>query len=243
MWRKRERRRTEDSAVCGVGTDRVNNREGEFPFGEIFAISFVVCVLYHQAHQHPHLYTRAKTDLDRLQIDIIVPNLEDDRNEIRERNVVSINRIVISICMAEKTTRGPSGEFRCCRCHQFDCDSEQSARLCDRTSRQYNRGERGEEDALLLTISMYSGSVGQTRFSRQKRSIPCPRCRFSSSSIVTTISFIDESAERGRTSDGFLNFDPRLIRMNPAELLIREKVDVVGRVDRLGYSVDLVRDY
>ena len=45
------------------------------------------------------------------------------------------------------------------------------------------------------------------------------------------------------TSDGFFDFDARLIGINPAQLLIGEKVDVIGRIDRLGYSVDLVRDY
>jgi hypothetical protein len=49
--------------------------------------------------------------------------------------------------------------------------------------------------------------------------------------------------QAGRTSDSLLNRVIGSKGMDPLELLVREEVDVVGRVDRLWDPIDLVRDW
>ena len=47
--RGRKGRRTEDSSIRRVGSNGMNDGEGEFTLCEIFAVSFVVCVLYRRS--------------------------------------------------------------------------------------------------------------------------------------------------------------------------------------------------
>lgn len=77
--------------------------------------------------------------------------------------------------------------------HQSHSQPEQSASLY-RTIQQINKetsiGE-GQENALLLTISMYSSSVGHLRESRHRISRPWPRWRERSSANVNKHILVD----------------------------------------------------
>ena len=69
-------------------------------------------------------------------------------------------------------------------------------------------------NALLLTISMYSCSVGHVRLSRQNRSMPCPRCSLNSSSDG------QRRRRRSRTID-FVEHLRGLLRRELGQALVR----------------------
>jgi hypothetical protein len=130
--------------------------------------------------------SRDETDLGALKVHVVVADLENDSNQVRQRDVVSVRKKRIGAGKSEcakckgagTNLAGDSGDAAIISLMDIRNKPPVSATALVSSSAP---GEAG--DVLLLTMSMYSGSVGQIRFSRQKRSIPCPRWRFSSSSV------------------------------------------------------------
>ena len=116
---------------------------------------------------------------------------------------------------------------------------------------------RAERHSLPSTIWTYSSSVGQVRLSRQNRSIPCPRCKFNSSSTVSlphgascrplgTIPADQTTYAGARSQTPLTRHSPHQApfrTLHLYQLLHCEKVDVIRRVDRLRHAVDGVRDW
>lgn len=109
----------------------MDDGERKLSFGDIFAEALIVRIL------------RV------LKILIIISDLEENSNQIHERDIVTT-------LLANRRSKVGNIVLGLHACMSLTAS-------------------RRRPPVLLLTISTYSSSVGQVRLSRQKRSIPCPR--------------------------------------------------------------------
>jgi hypothetical protein len=118
-------------SILWTRKDSVDDGERKLSFRDIFAEALVVRIL------------RV------LKVLIIVSDLEQNSNQVHERDIVT----TVSAIVEEGYENLVLGLHAC------------MSLIASRRS----------PPVLLLTISTYSSSVGQVRLSRQKRSMPCPR--------------------------------------------------------------------
>lgn len=83
---------TQDLSIARISSYRMHNRKGKFSFRQVLAVTFVCCVLNDQNIVSELEYivaSECKIYLRRLQVDVIVSNLENDTYEVSEGHVVS----------------------------------------------------------------------------------------------------------------------------------------------------------
>lgn len=84
---------TEDLSIRRICSNAVDYREAELPLGEVFAVPFVIGVLCTMIGCSSRGSRSNEAHLGRLQIHVVIPDLEEDGYEVDKRYVVAMNLV------------------------------------------------------------------------------------------------------------------------------------------------------
>lgn len=179
----------EQLAVGRVLSDGMNDGKWKLALCQILTKALVVCILYQGTCKHasPSSPFEFDTYAGGLQVHVVIAHLEMDAYNVDERCVITAPHSSVSARIGVCTWH-----------HLLTCHFHLLLALIappivinrwflpDRVTHE-SMHDLYTAHLLLLTISMYSSSVGQVRLSLQYSSMPWPRCRLISSSVHTCI--------------------------------------------------------